>query len=59
MLKVLAGCILKIYPYRTLLKGYENFCTPPENVKGAPYLTLHIIAVSVQMDAEHKYSTGI
>ena len=40
MLKILTGCILKIYPYRTLLKGYENFCTPPENMKGASDLTL-------------------
>lgn len=46
MLKDLTGCILKIYPYRTLLKGYENFCTPPENMKCASYLTLHIIVVS-------------
>lgn len=59
MLKVLTGYILKIYPYRTLLKGYENFCTPPENMKGASYLTLHIIAVSLQAEAEHKYYTGI
>ena len=52
MLKVLTGCILKIYPYRTLLKGYENFCTPPENVKGAPYLTLLLEGVSLQLEAE-------
>lgn len=58
MLKVLTGCILKIYPYRTLLKGYENFCTPPENMKCASYLVLIWKSVSVHLDGERKQHTG-
>lgn len=57
MLKDLTGCILKIYPYRTLLKGCENFCTPPENMKCASYLMLLLEGVSLQLEVERDILT--